>query len=307
MRVLVTGGHGFLGAHIARRLLTQEVQPRLFDLGAGRTVASAILGSCMRDVEAVTGDICDLDAVGVALAGCDGVIHAAAIHGPQCAADPPQAVRVNVLGTANVFQAARAAGIGQVIYASSAAVHGERYDPHPAPVSHYGASKLACEAVAAAFWHGDGLPSVGIRPFAIYGPGREHSKGYSVGITLACKAAALGEDYTIPFTGHAGFVHVDEVAAAFCEGLFLPPSGARVFELPGEQATVEGVIAAVRASVPGACVRCEGPALRVATGIPDRATYDAFPTLRPISLAEGVGATIRHYRAQGRRRQNDPA
>src|SRR5258706_3102744 len=83
----------------------------------------------------------------------------------------------------------------------------------PFPLTHYGDFKLAGEGCARAFWEDDRMPSIGFRPLVVYGPGRE--VGLTAGPSLACRAAARGEPYVIPFTGETDLLYVDDMAACF--------------------------------------------------------------------------------------------
>lgn len=293
MRVLVTGGNGFMGAWIIRRLLARGCHVRVFDRTEERRLVDAIAGpDSASGVSWHTGDIAQAADVLAAMDGCGGVIHLAGVLTAFCAAEPVRGAEINLIGTLNVFDAAIAHGLDRVIYTSSAGVFGPDDPVNPAPASHYGAFKLACEGSARAYWTGRGMPSVGFRPFIVYGPGRE--TGVSAGPTLACRAAARGEGYAIPFTGTVGMVYVEDVAAAYEAALFGPCAGARVLNLAGEPADMNTVIALIRDQVPGAALSCEGPPLPITAGVVSDPMdgLDAPPT----PLAEGLARTIAFYR-----------
>jgi nucleoside-diphosphate-sugar epimerase len=188
MRVLVTGGSGFLGAWIMRRLLARGIDCVAFDLAAKPQLLQALAPERAAAVQWRTGDIAQASNVSNALQGCDAVIHLAGILTPDCAANPVRGAQINLIGTLNVFGAARAAGLARVLYASSAGVFAPDDSAAPLPQTHYGAFKLACEGSARAYWHDHGIASVGFRPLVVYGAGRE--TGSSAGPSLACRAAA---------------------------------------------------------------------------------------------------------------------
>lgn len=188
-----------------------------FDVGAEpRRLTQVMSPGDVARVAIVRGDITDLAAVEAALDlhEITSIIHLAALQIPFCRADPPLGARVNVVGTVNVFEAAkrRAARLRHVVYASSIAV----YDPPgddldgPAtlvgvPSTLYGVYKRANEATAHVYWAEHGLASIGLRPHTVYGPARD--QGVTSAPTTAMLAAAAGVPYTIPFGGRLQFQH----------------------------------------------------------------------------------------------------
>jgi nucleoside-diphosphate-sugar epimerase len=240
------------------------------------------------------GDVSAGEAVIDAAAGCDVIVHLAAVLTPACQADPVRGAQINLIGTLNVFLAARRHKLRGVLYMSSAGVFGPDDGDTPFPLTHYGAFKLAGEGSARAFWEDDGLPSIGFRPLVVYGPGRE--VGMTAGPSLACRAAARGEAYVIPFTGETDFLHVDDIAAAFEAAALTKLSGARVLNVRGEVASVDRLIAQIHGVVPGAALSAAGPRLPVAAHIAAGELDAMLPGLPRTSLAAGVAATIAHYR-----------
>ena len=269
---------------------------RVFDIHARCQTVASIAGDLAHQLDWRVGDIADGQAVRQAMQGCGGVIHLAGILTPDCSTNPVRGAQINLIGTLNVFEAAQSEGIAQVVYASSAGVYGPLDAQHPLPMTHYGAFKLATEGSARAYWHDRRIASIGFRPFVVYGPGRE--SGVSAGPSLACRAAARGEAYTLGYTGAAGLVYVDDVAQAFEQALLMPLAGAQVFNLVGQTATVEDVMAEIRRQAPGAQLQAEGPPLTIApclTGDGQR-LYALLPERRTTSLAQGIAATLQYYR-----------
>ena len=209
-------------------------------------------------VEFVRGDITDLSALERLLAsrGITHVVHLAAMLIPLAAADPPRGALVNVVGTVNVFEAARRRAVAGIAYASSAAVYDradglrvtEDADGHP--TSHYGVHKQANEGAAAVYWHEGGLASVGLRPHIVYGAGRDH--GLTAGPTLAMLAAARQETYEIPFAGRAQFQYAEDVACRFIDAARTASTNAVVRNLGGPSEDVTDVIAAIEEVAPEA-------------------------------------------------------
>ena len=214
-------------------------------------------------------------------------------------------MKVNVAGTVNVLEAVskRLDRIPGVAYASSAAVYGPS-DPSPAPESGgtspatlYGISKLADEGMARVYAADAGLPSIGLRPYIVYGPGRD--QGLTSGPTAAMLAAARGEPYEIGFSGTAQYDYAPDLGRAFVTAAAAATRGATVYNTPGTAASVEEVVSAIVAAVPDAEITCSGdplpfPAELEAIGFErDVGAYPCTP------LDVGVATTIAHFRAQG--------
>ncbi|HEX3291650.1 MAG TPA: NAD(P)-dependent oxidoreductase [Gaiella sp.] len=305
-RFLVTGVLGCLGAWVARTVLHDGDEVVGFDLGEDTARLRLVLGDADADrVTLVRGDITDHGALARTLDehAITRVVHLAALQVPLVRANPSLGMRVNVVGTVNVFEAVagRLGRIAGVAYASSAAVYSPS-DPSPAPESGgttpstlYGVSKLAAEGIARVYAAGRGLPSVGLRPYVVYGPGRD--QGMTSGATMAMRAAARGEPYTIGYSGRAQYDYAPDVARAFVTAAGAERTDAAVFNTHGVGASADDVVAAIRAVVPDAEITWEGetlpfPAELEAVGF-DR---DVGPFPRT-SLDAGVAATIAHFRA----------
>ncbi|MEP3438011.1 MAG: NAD-dependent epimerase/dehydratase family protein [Hoeflea sp.] len=297
MRVLITGGGGFIGSWIARAMLAAGHDVRIFDLHDERRMMGMIVGEATASaMDWRTGNIADTGTVELAAKDCDAIVHLAGLLTPACRADPLNGVSVNLVGTLNVFLVARKFGIARVLYMSSAGVFGADASGEPRPVTHYGAFKLACENSAAAFWEDDRIASIGFRPFVVYGPGREG--GLSAGPSLACEAAARGQDYTIPFTGRFDIIHVEDVASAFVQALALPPEGARVFNLSGGMASAQDVVAAISACAPDVRIDATGNPMPITCPEPDGLIQVALPKWHARDLATGIADTISYHQAR---------
>jgi len=294
MRVLLTGGSGFIGSWIIRRLVARGISVRVFDRVGDHRFLDQLLGGQSSLVEWCIGDIEDAAALGAAAADCDHILHLAALLANICRDDPVRGARINLIGTLNVFEAARQRGIQGITYMSTAGVFGPESATIPQPSTHYGAFKLACEGSARAYWQDHGISSTGFRPTSVYGPGRE--VGLSAGPTLACRAAVRGEAYDIPFTGTVDLLYVDDVAAAFEAALLAGASGARCYNLLGRVTSIDELLTAIRAHVPDARIGARGPELPIHPRIvPDRHSED-FPSLTRTALARGIASTIDFYR-----------
>ena len=258
-RWLITGALGCVGAWCCRQLVREGHSVVGLDLGSDqRRVELIMTGDELAAVEFVQGDITDMESLEALMAArqVNRVVHLAAMLIPLAAADPPRGALVNVVGTVNVFEAARRCGLAGVAYASSAAVYdrsdgarvAEGADGHP--VSHYGVHKQANEGAARVYWRDAGLASVGLRPHVVYGPGRDH--GLTAGPTLAMLAAARGEPYEIPFGGRAQFQYVRDVAGQFVEAARAASADAAVRNVGGPSEHVADVVAAIAEALPEA-------------------------------------------------------
>jgi UDP-glucuronate 4-epimerase len=308
-RTLVTGALGCLGAWTIKALLDEGDEPVGYDLGTNDARLRLVLDEPeLERVTLVRGDIADAEALARALDEheIDRVVHLAALQVPFCRADPAGGARVNVLGTVALFEAVkerrdRIPGLG---YASSAAVYSAA-DPSPAPeacgsspATLYGVYKLANEGTARIFWADEGVASIGIRPYVVYGPGRD--QGLTSGPSLAMAAAAHGEGHEIGFDGTVQYDFAPDVGRAFARAAAAATDGAHVANFPGEQATTAEVVAAIEAAAPEVAGKI--------TWRPDRLpfpeTLEATGLERLLgpferaSLAEGVRQTIEHFRAR---------
>jgi nucleoside-diphosphate-sugar epimerase len=306
-RTLVTGALGCLGAWTIKALLELGNEPVGYDLGTDDARLQLVLDGDERErIALVQGDITDAEALGRTLDEHEvtNVVHLAALQVPFCRADPPAGARVNVLGTATVFEAvkARRKRIPGLAYASSTAVYNASdHSPAPesggtAPSTLYGVYKLANEGTARIFWEDEGVASIGIRPYVVYGPGRD--QGLTSGPSLAMAAAARGEAYEIGYGGTVQYDFAPDVGRAFALASRAEAEGARVANFPGAAASIEEVIAAIEAAAP----EVVGTITFVAEELPFPRTLDAtlleqlVGPLRRTTLADGVAATIEHFR-----------
>lgn len=215
-RVLVTGGAGFVGATLVRRLTGAGHQVRVLD-NYSTGDRSYLDGA---GAELVEGDIRDVGALDAALGGVDAVVHLAAAGSViTSVADPAANFDVNVLGTFRVLDAARRAGVERTVQASTGgALIGDATPPVteaslPKPLSPYGASKLAGEGYAHAFAAAYGLRTVALRFANVYGPWSDRKTG---AMTLFFRAIQAGEPIVIYGDGSASrdYTHVDDIARA---------------------------------------------------------------------------------------------
>ena len=221
MRTLVTGGAGFIGSHIATRLL--ELGHEVVVLDNFFTGKRENLAGIAESVRLVEGDVRDLATVEQAAAGCQLVYHEAAIVSVPFSVERPQESHdVNIQGTLNVLQAARKAGAKRVVFASSAAIYGE--EPtlpkseamRPEPMSPYGVEKITGEHYLATWSKLFGVESVALRYFNVFGPRQDPKSAYSGVISIFTDRILAGKGLT--FFGDGAqtrdFVYVGNVVDA---------------------------------------------------------------------------------------------
>lgn len=291
-RVMVTGAGGCIAAWVMRDLVEAGAGVVGFDLSenkrrAGLAMSEAMLARIAWEV----GDIADTARVRAVAEKHDvtAIIHLAALQVPFCKADPVAGAKVNVLGTVNVFEAARHLGIRRLAYASSIAVQGIGPDT-PWLATLYGAHKACGEAMAGVYRQDWQVPSIGIRPGVVYGPGRD--QGMSAAPTVAMLAAVTGAAYEIPFTGPFPFLYVREAAAAFVQAVARDGEGAPVFDLNGVGSTIEAVAEMIKARHPEARITQAGGRFPFPDEISDAPLGARIGPYRKWPLEEGVAETL---------------
>ena len=277
-----------------------------YDLGDDTARLRLVLGDDTDRVAVVRGDVTDVEALERVLDEREitRVVHLAALQVPFVRANPPLGMRVNVAGTVNVFEAVskRLDRIPGVAYASSTAVYSAvgplacaRVGRHHRPGTLYGVSKLADEGMARVYAADAGLPSIGLRPYVVYGPGRD--QGMTSGPTMAMLAAARGEPYAIGYAGTAQYDYAPDVARAFVMAASARPAGAAVYNPPGASASVEEVVATIRAVVPDAAITWGGEPLPFPHELESVGFDREVGPFPRTPLDVGVAATIEHFRA----------
>jgi nucleoside-diphosphate-sugar epimerase len=308
-RTLVTGALGCLGAWTLKALLDLGEEPVGYDLGDDDARLRLVLDGDEREhVTLVSGDVTDARTLGRALDehGITRVVHLAALQVPFCRADPARGARVNVFGTVVVFEAVRARHrrIHGLAYASSTAVYNAG-DPSPAPESGgtapstlYGVYKLANEGTARVFWNEDRVASIGIRPYVVYGPGRD--QGMTSGPTLAMEAAARGEGFEIAYGGTAQYDFAPDVGHAFALAARAASEGAHVANFPGAPWAMDDVVAAIESAAPEIVgeITWDDTQLPFPESLESGLLEELVGPLPETPLAFGVRRTIEHYRLQ---------
>lgn len=309
MRVLVTGAGGCLGAWTLLHLLEDGLEPVAFDLSSDRRRIEALLGpEEMARVRFVVGDVTDRASVLRAFSDheVEAVIHLAALQVPFVRADPPLGMRVNVEGTTHVFEAARQTGVRHLAQASSVAVYGSAADYPPGllhdglpktPRTLYGVTKVACEDLARVYWLDHGLSSVALRPYTVYGVGRD--QGVTSEVTLALAAAARGEDGHISFGGGMQLHWASDVARQFIAAALSPRDGAQAYDLGGPVVGMEEAARLIEELRPGVRVTIGDGRLPFPEGFDDGPLRAAFGMVHQTPLRHGFAATLRAMAPDG--------
>ena len=291
-RFFVTGALGCLGAWVVRNLISENLHVTVYDLGSSWHRLELLMApEEIARIDFVQDDITDTEAVARAVeaSGANRIIHLAALQVPFCKANPSLGAAVNVVGTVNVFEAAKRAGISSVVYASSMA------DPlHP--LNLYGVYKGANEGTARIYWQDDGIASLALRPYTVYGPARD--QGMTSTPTQAMLAAAKDEAYHISFGGTCGYQYADDVARTFIALARLPYQGASVFNIRGSVAHMSEVVDAIVAAEPRVAGRItyEDTPLPFAEAQNEQPLQSLLSEVPYTPLNEGVARTVDHFR-----------
>ncbi|WP_252272525.1 SDR family NAD(P)-dependent oxidoreductase [Pseudomonas subflava] len=201
--ILVTGGAGFIGSHLCDALLAAGHRVRVLDnLSTGKRENLPLQDA---RIELIEGDVADAALVRRAVAGCSAVAHLAAVASVQASVDDPVSThQSNFVGTLNVCEAMREAGVRRVVFASSAAVYGNngegvavREDTPKAPLTPYAADKLASEHYLDFYRRQHGLEPAIFRFFNIFGPRQDPSSPYSGVISIFTERALAGRPIAV--------------------------------------------------------------------------------------------------------------
>lgn len=303
-RVLITGAGGCIGSWALALLTRAGVATAAFDLSTDTRRPRLLMSDVeLSRIQWLSGDIADPQAVLDAMktSGTSAVIHLAALQVPFCKTDPVAGARVNVVGTVNVFEAARQLGIKRLAYASSIAAHGAIDSASGSGPSHgtlptlYGAYKHCNEQTAKVYSQDWGVHSVGMRPGVVYGVGRD--QGLTSKTTVAVLAAAAQRPYAIPFRGPISWLHAGEVASAFVRAVAKERNGAPVFDINGVGTTVERSLEMLRAIAPKMQVTWSGDPLPFPMNLSDEPVRGYLGNYGSVPLEVGMRSTFEAFQA----------
>ncbi len=307
---VVTGGAGFIGSHIAERLLRAGERVRVIDnLLTGKREHLDFLKAIGGDLSITIGSITDLDQLRPVFRGADYALHQAALPSvPRSLSNPMETHRHCVTGTLNVLIAARDAGLKRVVYAASSAAYGNQAGAskiesmRPAPISPYGAAKLAGEYYAAAFNHSYGLGTVSLRYFNVFGPRQDPTSTYAAVIPKFISAMLGGKRPTIYGDGSQSrdFTYIDNVVSGNLLACVAPRASGETINLAtGGRVILKDLVAqlnAIMGSKLAPLYTAERPG-DIKHSRADIAKAREFLGYEPtISLEEGLRRTVNWYR-----------
>lgn len=310
-RYLITGALGCIGAWTVKRLIDEGAQVWTYDLpGEPHRLRLIMSDAALAKVNFIQGDITHAEAFDHAVAdnAISHIVHLAALQVPFVRANPILGAQVNVVGTTVVLESVRQrkAQIQGLVYASSVGVYGGpemypggmlRQDSTLHPLNLYGVFKQANEGTARIYHQDWGVKSIGIRPYVLYGPGRD--QGMTSTPTKAMLAAAIGRAYRISYGGSVVFQYADDCARAFIQAVRAGVDGANVYNLGGTEAAIETVVKAIDAAVPGMAgqITFNPEALALAPHVDEAPLEAAIGKLSWTPLEAGVRQTIDMFRA----------
>lgn len=308
MRVVVTGGAGFIGANLCRTLIATPDVTEVVALDDLSTGSKANLAG-VSGVELVEGSILDTALLDEVVPGATAIVHLAARPSvPRSIVDPVASHEVNATGTLQVLEAARRHGGPQVVVASSSSVYGsnptlpKREDLVPMPVSPYAVSKLATESYALAYAHSYGLPTLAFRFFNVFGPLQAPDHAYAAVIPAFLSAALAGEPLTVHGDGGQtrDFTYVGTVCSVLSDAVVRAVVNPRPVNLAfGNRVSLLEVIAMIEAIL-GHPVERNHTAPRAGDVRDSQADQtnlaQLFPGVSPVQLESGLVATVAWFR-----------
>ena len=303
MKVIVTGGAGFIGANLCRHLASV---PSIGEVIAFDDLSSGSEGN-LDGVEArlVVGTILDPPALEAIVDGAGAVVHLGARPSvPRSVADPVASHAANATGTLNVLEAARSAGGIHVVSASSSSVYGanptlpKREDMATRPMSPYAASKLATESYTLAWQHTYDMPTLAFRFFNVFGPLQSAGHAYAAVIPAFVSAALADEPLQLHGDGTQSrdFTYVDTVCSVITDAILRQVSHPEPVNLAfGTRTNLLEVISLIE-ELSGRKLRIEHTPARVGdvphSQAANKRLLELFPEVEPVDLRRGLAETI---------------
>jgi UDP-glucuronate 4-epimerase len=303
---LVSGAMGCIGAWTLYHLVQRGENVLSFDISDNRSRLNLLLSPDEQSkIEFVKGDLTDKAQVQETIKkySVNHIIHLGALQVPFCKANPVLGAEVNVVGTLNIFEGAGAANISHVTYASSIAVYGKaeeypaglvQHDAPRKPSTLYGAYKQCNEQNARTYFQDFGLSSTALRPYIVYGIGRD--QGMTSDPTKAMLAAAGNKSFHMNLGGTAQYQLASDAAQQFIEAADNPAEGAYAFNLGTPPVTMQSIVDAIKIIIPDAQITFEATQLPFPIGFDDSELHKHAQTVYETPLKEGIQQTIEHFR-----------
>jgi UDP-glucose 4-epimerase len=305
LAVLITGGSGFIGAHLARRLIREGHDVVTLDNLPSNVIHGVLEPEEILQVKFVTGSVSSLSDVAHAIKdhGVDRVIHLASLLHPASNENPSLAIEVNIGGQANVLEAARLFDLKKVVWASSVVVFGAR-GSHPSlplpndaphhPTHIYGATKSFDEFLAAHYVNEWGVDALGLRFTVVYGPGRV--RGASAFVNELIKPV-LGQPARVPFGDDVvDWQYVEDVAALLARCVTLPKTRTQVFNTRFDIRSIREAGEYVKSVIPSACIEYEPGEFGIAWELDDSALQEEVGFEPEFPMERGLRRVMDHER-----------
>ena len=294
MNVVIFGGTGFLGSWIAKKLIDNDINVTIFDKKIDKNLIIKLIKNYSSKLTFYEGNILNFQKVLDVSKKANVLINLVGLMTPDCSQNPILGAKINIMGSINVFEAALNTKNKYVIYTSSGGVFGRNDPVYPLPETHYGAYKLALEGIARAYFLERNFNSFGLRPFIVYGPGREI--GGTAGISQACKASANNSDFEIQFSGKAGFVYVEDISELVFKVLKNYFHGANVMNINGISCEVDEIVTILNKFNVSGKITSNKKKLPVIGEILGNGPKTYFPDFEFTGIETGLIKTLDFYR-----------
>ncbi|KJZ63292.1 NAD-dependent epimerase/dehydratase family protein [Pseudomonas fluorescens] len=311
-RILVTGGAGFIGSHLVEALLESGYSVRVLDDLSSGKLSNLPIDRC--HLTLVVGDVADAPTVERAMKDCNAVVHLAAVASVQASVDDPVAThRSNFVGTLNICEAMRQAGVRRVVYASSAAIYGNNgegmaitEDTPKNPLTPYAADKLASEHFLDFYRRQHGLEPVILRFFNIYGPRQDPSSPYSGVISIFSERAQKKLPITVYGDGEQtrDFVYVNDLVKVLVQAVAESKPIIEPVNVGFNRSTSVNELVATLSELLGRPVTLNHDVPRSGdikhSRADNRRLLERFSLSTPTCFAEGLGQLLRSIDSGGR-------
>lgn len=305
MSVLITGGTGFIGAYVARRLIQEGKKVITLDTIPSNVINAVLAPEEISQVKFVTGDVSSFRDVAHTIHDnkVDKIVHLASLLHPASNENPPLAIQVNIQGQATILEAARIFDLKKVVWASSVVVFGSREShshqvlPNDAvhhPVNLYGATKSFDEFLTRHYIDEWGVDALGLRFTVVYGPGRV--RGASSFVNELIKPA-LEQAATVPFGDDVvDWQYVEDIAGLLAKAVNLPRTKTSVFNTQFDRRSIREAGEYVAKLIPSAQINYQPGEFGIAWELDDSALQEEIGFEPEFSMERGLRKVMEHAR-----------